>query len=334
MIETKTPNGIPVKVPEIDIEDVSKKFLPNELNDAKEYYEKNGYVIFRNLFERQLCQEIRDLWNKEVKKFSGFMYRQATARSEKHIYSPEGWVMNPILNLQSICPKNFALLRSKAVGEILCSNQFKAVFSSLLGEPPKIVQSMYFEGNSATWEHQDTYYLDSEIIGSMSAAWVALEDIGANSGRFFVCPGSHLIRLENQTSRTNIADNHHVYISEIVNLIKERRMEIRAPKLDTGDVLFWHSRTIHGSLRSTEGCGSRSSITAHAIPKTHRFLQLQSRVVDVPVETINGVEIWRPKDQAEILSRFVKLIESYLPTPFYALKRVIVKSLIARRNPL
>ena len=36
---------------------------------------------------------------------------------------------------------------------------------------------MYFEGNSATWEHQDTYYLDSEKVGCMIAGWIALENI-------------------------------------------------------------------------------------------------------------------------------------------------------------
>ena len=47
-----------------------------------------------------------------------------------------------------------------------------------------IVQSMYFEGNSVTWEHQDSYYLDDEIVGNMIAGWVALENIKANAGRF------------------------------------------------------------------------------------------------------------------------------------------------------
>jgi hypothetical protein len=43
--------------------------------------------------------------------------------------------------------------------------------------PGKLVQSMYFEGNPATWAHQDTYYLDSEHTGAMTAAWFAVEDI-------------------------------------------------------------------------------------------------------------------------------------------------------------
>ena len=51
------------------------------------------------------------------------------------------------------------------------------LLNSFFGERPKFVQSMNFEGNSATWEHQDSYYLDDEKTGKMIAGWLALEDI-------------------------------------------------------------------------------------------------------------------------------------------------------------
>ena len=112
---------------------------------------------------------------------------------------------------------------------------------------------MYFEGNSATWEHQDTYYLDAEKLGGMSAAWVALEDISAKAGRFFICPGSHKNRDRkakqgNEYCRQSFA----AYIEKIVGIMKEQNMEIRAPLLEAGDVLFWHARTMHGSLKSED----------------------------------------------------------------------------------
>ena len=49
---------------------------------------------------------------------------------------------------------------------------------------------MLFEGNPTTWPHQDTYYLDSERIGGMTAAWIAVEDIkpGAGKARIYEPP--------------------------------------------------------------------------------------------------------------------------------------------------
>lgn len=328
MIALKTPNGINVNVPENAEEDVSKKFSMYDIVNAKKYYDDNGYVIFRQVFEPELCDSIRNLWDREIKSSKKFIYRQATAKSEKNVINKNGWVMNPILNIQSMNPKNFGIFRKNAVKKILCSEKLSQCFQIIFEDHPKIVQSMYFEGNSATWEHQDSYYLDSEILGSMAAAWIALEDISPCAGRFFVCPGTHKIELEKQNRATNIVDNHDVYIKNIVDIMKEQKMEIRAPKLDIGDVLFWHAWTIHGSLNSQDEKKSRSSITAHAIPASHRFMQFQSRIIDVPTDTINKTHIWRPKDQASYRNRIIMFVESYFPGPFYALKNAAIKYLV------
>jgi hypothetical protein len=60
------------------------------------------------------------------------------------------------------------------------------------GRPAMLIQSMFFEG-STTWPHQDTYYQDSIEIGRCVAGWFALEDISAQTERFYVCPTSHLM---------------------------------------------------------------------------------------------------------------------------------------------
>jgi phytanoyl-CoA hydroxylase len=330
MLTLETPNGILVEVPENDSEDFSPKFSLAELDQAQSYYEENGYVIFDNLIDPHSCDEVRRLWDVEVKGADKFIYRQATAKAEKNILNEKGWVMNPILNLQSINPIYFEKLRNFSVANILTTDGLKNVFTRLLGESPKIVQSMYFEGNSATWEHQDSYYLDSEHIGSMAAAWIALEDISPTAGRFFLCPGTHKIDLGKQSKETNIAENHDVYIGQVVKLIKDRNMPIRAPKLDKGDVLIWNAWTIHGSLKSNDGCSSRSSITCHAIKSSDLFLQLHTRKFDVPCDVINGVKIWRPKDQGKLKNRFILLIESSFPSLFYGLKRLAIKFLVSR----
>lgn len=327
MIALKTLNGFNVNVPEIPSEDVSTKFCLNQEHEAREYYEKYGYVIFKGIIDAKVCDQIRHIWDDEVKPSNKHIYRQATARSERNIKNSKGWVMNPILNIQSLNPKYFGFLRDVVVNEILAAGKIRTCFQSLLCEKPKIVQSMYFEGNSATWEHQDTYYLDAENLGDMVGAWVALEDISAKAGRFFICPGSHKTKLEKQNRETNVADNHAVYIKKIVNVMKDQNMEIRAPLLNTGDVLFWHSRTMHGSL-SSEDVTSRSSITMHAIPSSQKFQQLQTRIFDVPTDNVNGTNIWRPKDQSKFTNRLIMFIESYFPVPFYFIKRFALKVLI------
>ena len=327
MINLKTPNGLSVDVPETPDEDISPKFTLDQSQEAYDYYKENGYVVFKGIVDKTTCQTVKQAWDDEVKPTKKYMYRQAKANSELNILNENGWVMNPILNLQSLNPKYFGRLREIAVNDVLGAIKIQACFNALLAEKPKVVQSMYFEGNSATWEHQDTYYLDAERLGDMAAAWVALEDISAKAGRFFVCPRSHKIEIEKQNKETNIANNHSTYIKKIVGMIKERNMEIRAPMLEAGDVLFWHSWTMHGSLKS-EDKTSRSSITMHAIPSSQKFQQFQTRIFEVPTDDVNGTKIWRPKDQAKIKNRLILLIESYFPVPFYLLKRLAIKMLV------
>ncbi len=162
----------------------------------------------------------------------------------------------------------------------------------------------------------------------MAAAWIAVEDIGATAGRFFVCPGSHQIRLGSHGLMNNIAENHESYIQSVVSEIRERKLEIRAPLLSKGDTLFWNSLTIHGSLDSQDPHRSRSSITCHAIPESRRFLQLQTRTFELPVENFGACSLYRPKDLAAPASRAVLLLESRFPTAFYWLKRKAIISLI------
>ena len=330
MIQLETPNGLPVHVPETDKEDPSEKFSLNQALDAKDYYDEFGYVVFRNVIESQDCVDAMKFWAEEVKPSSKFIYRQATARAEKNVLDSHGWVMNPILNLQSISPKQFPKLRKHAVEKILCAKPLTTILRGFLGDDPKVVQSMYFEGNSATWEHQDTYYLDSENIGTMAACWVALEDIQPKAGRFFICPGSHLIDLGKQNSDTNIADNHHIYIKQVVEEIRQRGLEIRAPKLNQGDILIWNARTMHGSLASNDEKHSRSSITCHVIPNSDRFLQLHSRSLMPKVERVNDTWLWRPKDQTELKSRVILWLESTFPRVLYSIKKIVVRKMISR----
>jgi phytanoyl-CoA hydroxylase len=236
--------------------------------------------------------------------------------------------MNPVLNLQSLNPNLFNDLRNSIDNKVFSNMSICKALKFILGEKPKIVQSMYFEGNSATWEHQDSYYLDSEKIGNMTAGWLALEEIKADAGRFFICPESHKIEHGKQNINNNIADNHDKYIAEIVSIIKSKNMKIKAPYMAIGDVLFWNSWTIHGSIDSQNQNFSRSSITMHAIPENHKFLQFHSRKMDLQTDDLGNSLIYRPKDQSKFKNRLVLKIETHFPSFFYWIKKKAIKILI------
>jgi phytanoyl-CoA hydroxylase len=323
MFQIASPTGETVSIPASREED--RPYFGKLDGAARVHLEEEGYVVLRGLVSTADCAAIREAFAEEVKSYPGFLYRQTTARAERNHLNEHGHVMNPLLNLQDLDPLRFGGLRRGAL-DAFTAPAMVAALRALFGEDPKLVQSMYFEGNSATWAHQDTYYLDSEHVGTMVAAWVALEDIHPGAGRFFVYAGSHRIDLAKNGGDFDIAFHHDRYKQLIVKLIRERRLELRAPALAAGDVLFWSAKTIHGSLATLGTTNTRQSLTAHYIPRSHRFLQLQSRIKPLALAEHNGILVHCPKDQQRLQNRVTLFVESRFPRPFYLAKRLAVKA--------
>lgn len=316
--------GRPLSVPS-EVDELSDPYL--RLSDAAiaEYYAAHGYVVVRGAISRARCERAMDTFRREVKPFEGHLYRQPSGgKPETHKLSANGFMLNSILNPHDLPTRRFGDFRQAAL-DIFSSAEMQKVLRVLFGEPGMLVQSMYFEGNPQTWPHQDTYYLDSEHIGSMTAAWIAVEDIKPGAGRFYVCPQSHKVDMKKNGGDFDVAFNHDRYKALAASLIDSKKFALHAPALRQGDVLFWNSKTFHGSLPTTQPQYSRSSFTAHYIPRSHRFLQFQSRIKSFRFEEVNGVRINHPKDQDTLKNRLVLGLESRFPRGFQALKNTVIK---------
>jgi phytanoyl-CoA hydroxylase len=189
----KDPLGRTIDIPDTAAADFAY-FALADRQAIRSYYDKEGYVVVRGLIDPGECDRAHAAFEREVKPSRSFIYRQATANPERHVYAQHDYMLNSILNVQSLDPRLFPDFR-KLGTDIVTLPALQAVLRILFDEPGKLVQSMYFEGNPATWPHQDTYYLDSEHIGAMTGAWFAVEDIKPGAGRFFVYPKSHLFDM-------------------------------------------------------------------------------------------------------------------------------------------
>lgn len=322
----KSPIGTEISIPE-QADENGLTFTLSELPEACRYYEEHGYVVVRSVIDPVVCDELRSAFTGTVKRYGGHIYRQTTANPEKNKFNEFGFVMNPILNLQSLNLSEFAPLKQLAM-QTFASDAIKTIHRAVFSEEVKLVQSMYFEGNAETWPHQDTYYLDSEKIGTMAGCWYALEDIDAGAGRFFVVPGSHKIDMVKNGSDFDVAFNHDRYKALIKKILTDNNLEFHAPFLAKGDVLLWNSRTIHGSLRTTRPQFSRSSLTAHYIPASHRFLQFQARIKPLKLKQYAGMAFHCPKDMDRLSSRVVMGFETTFPKTFQMTKRLAIKALV------
>ena len=305
-------------------EDDHPYFTLDQPSDFRRYYDENGYVVVRGLLPPEACDRATSSFEFEVKPFEGFMYRQASGNPERHMFTNEGFMLNSILNVQSLDRRHFPGFREAGLALVTHATMQRAV-SAILGEPSKVVQIMYFEGNPVTWPHQDTYYLDAEELGRMAAAWIAVEDIAPGAGRFFVYPRSHLIDMAKNGGAFDIAFHHQRYKELVKHVIAEQGLVCRAPALRKGDVLFWAAKTIHGSLQTTQPSRSRRSFTAHFIPDQSRLLQYQTRVRPLKTELVNGVRVHHPKDLSRAVNRAVLRVETRFPRAFQIAKKAAIK---------
>ena len=327
---TRDPIGRPLEVPaSIEDDATSPGFEVDDAAGIAAHYGEHGYVVIRGVVPRELCDRANAAFDRQAKGDPRPFYR-LSGIPERHTYTDAGFMLHGIRDVQSLDRRRYGEFRDLGLEVVTHAGLRKAVHA-VLGEPGKVVQTMYFEGNPSTQPHQDSYYLDAEEIGAMVAAWVATEDIAPGAGRFYICPGSHRIELPRNVDEHNIAEHHDRYLGAVADAMRDTPLEVRAPALRAGDVLLWSARTIHGSLSTETPDRSRRSFTAHFIPDSSRFLQWQHRIVPLDLAEVDGVRVHHPKDQRRLKHRLRYVAETRLPGPTAKAKRFISARLLRRR---
>lgn len=325
LLSCPAPDGTELHLAESIDQETEAGFSIDNLEGLKRFYEQEGYAVVRKVIPEALCRTAASCFEREVKPYEGLLYRQpSSGAAERHKFSSTGLMLNSILNLQDLDAKRFPEFPQAALS-IVTHNQMHKVVTELLGEEATIVQTMYFEGNPETWPHQDSYYLDSTEIGRMVAAWIAVETIDAGAGRFFVYPRSHKIDVAKHGGNFDIAFNHDRYKQLVIDLIRQNDLKCLAPALETGDVIFWNSKTIHGSLKTMRPERSRCSFTAHYVPQSTGLLQFQRRVMRLHLRHQGQFQVHCPKDQNLLKNRLLLDLESHFPAAFQFLKRLAIK---------
>jgi phytanoyl-CoA hydroxylase len=327
MLYAQVPSGQTVPLPETLNED-SSYFDLSEIDAALAHYDTEGYVVMRGALPKTACARAREAFD-AVRHSRIPILRQKNMRYERNSLDKNGLLSNPIFNVQDLQAAQFGNLKNAAL-DILASKAVADTTGAILGGRTKLIQSMFFEAPAGTWAHQDSYYQDSsEKIGDCVAGWFALEDINARAGRFYVCPGSHrnMEVLRNQ-GKLNFASGHKRYQQAIIEAVRAGNFEFRAPFLAAGDVLFWSSTTVHGSLGALQAGVSRTSFTAHYLRANDEMLQFHARVRPQRVIHYNGMPIGLLHDQDNWRNRLVRDIAFYLPGPYAWARKIAMKRLV------
>lgn len=290
------------------------------------YYYREGYVVLRRLIPAELCDQAKLIFEQEVKTYKNPLYRWSSY-PERHVFDAHGHMLNALIDVHSLNDSYFSRFKTAVLSVLTHPNLYKTV-CTLVGEEAMLVQTMYFESNQVTPAHQDTYYVDSSILGRMVGVWVAVEDIHPDAEQFFICPGSHTLDAPMNSGKFDIAFHHAQYKASVEDIIEKHKLERRAPVMQKGNVIFWTAKTIHGSLAARDSSRSRSSSTGHFIPTSTGLLHLQKLEKKLEVHRVNGILVHFPKDQAKLMNRMRYSIELHFPRIFPFLKRIAIKAVL------
>lgn len=226
--------------------------------DLGAYYRENGYVIAEGLVPARQIDALLERYRTDILPSKAKFYRQNTNVYDTNRFTPAGHVIQSFLDIHNY--KRFPDFR-KAAMDLYLSREMLSALAQVTGhERHNLMQTMLFDANAATPPHQDWWYLDSVPNGNLLGAWIALEDIHEDAGRFYVMPRTQEVVLH----RENMP--HSEWHAAVKRYFDEHVAEVHAPALKKGDVLFWNSRTIHGAFPTRNPAFSRKSLTGHYMP--------------------------------------------------------------------
>ncbi len=324
------PFGNDIDIPE-SVEEDLLNFTLDDLPGAAKCLDVNGYVVVRRVLDPMFCQRVRRAFDAEVRRSPTPILRQKNMRYERNSISEDGFVENPIFNIQDLRSGEFEQFRT-AVLDLLTHPAVRSIASALLASDEiKLIESMFFEAPAGTWAHQDSYYQDSaRELGKCVAGWFALEDIDAGAGRFWVSPGSHrLMPVVRNSGENRFSDHHDHYKDEVLEIAHGLQLTCKAPFLAAGDILFWNSLTLHGSLSASRRGVSRASLTAHYLRRDDSMLQFHSRVRSQELTDYHGLPVAVLHDQAKWSNQLVREFGYRFPDLYMAARKLALKAVLS-----
>jgi phytanoyl-CoA hydroxylase len=260
--------------------------FPSMTSEA-EYYARYGYVVVREVVPKSQIQELTALYAQQVQPSKYPFFRQSSNAYESSKLTSHGYVRQSFLDIHDY--ERYPQF-SRVARNIFCAPALLGTLRRITGfQSFALMQTMLFDLNTATPPHQDWYYLDSVPGGELIAAWIALEDIDERAGRFYVLPGSQ----EKDFGAKVPGRTHSDWLAVIRDYVAEHRTEISSPALKAGDVLFWNSRTVHGSLPTRDEAFSRKSLTAHYLPNGFEFGNLFAEKPNLAYKEHDGIRFYR-----------------------------------------
>ncbi|HZO89928.1 MAG TPA: phytanoyl-CoA dioxygenase family protein [Chthonomonadaceae bacterium] len=212
-------------------------------NPVKEQFERDGYMIFRNVLDPALIQE-----------------------ASRHV----AWLLekNPGLRPEQL--HHYLMTDDPFWVRLVGDDRLLDIAEQFIGPNIALFASHYiskppFDGQPVLW-HQDGSYWPLEPM-EVVTLWLAVDDSDCENGCMRVIPGTHRLDLQQMKPRTDV---ENVLQSGIDTALVDESKAVDFI-LKAGDVSVHHPNIIHGS-NANNSPRRRCGLTIRYIPTSTRIL--------------------------------------------------------------
>ena len=285
---------------------MTKNFTKSQLKEKKEFFNKNGFVIFENVLNKNDLNKVRQKYKKI---FKGHYETGVVPDKIKWVYGRDkNNIPRSVCNAWKSDYDVARVVLSKKIGELVASLQNWT--STRLNQDSLI---WVVPGAGSVAFHQDNPYQDWHTPGKVITAWIPLEDTSKEGATLEYLIGSH---KNGTTKRLNKFFTNQSYRSISKKLLsnadKFGRHYVVAKK---GSVVFHHGDMWHGSgFNKTKQ--DRITLSIHFMNGNSKFHN----------------RIKNPHFNHYKILNSSKMDETFFPVTWHKSKKVFFKDKYLRRN--
>jgi ectoine hydroxylase-related dioxygenase (phytanoyl-CoA dioxygenase family) len=224
---------------------LQEKKLPSEQEAMARVYNKDGYIVLKNVFSEDEINKVVSEMNEK-----GFNPDYNLIKTRDANRCQDLWENSEAVKNLSIKPEILSTL------EMLYSREVVPF------------QTLNFLRGTQQMAHSDTIHFSSLPAKFMAGVWIALEDVTHENGPLFYYPGSHQMPEYNfnhfrENLVDNSYDNYHDYELFMEALMLNSSYEKKEFLAKNGDVLIWSANIVHGGSPVIKADSTRLSQVTH-----------------------------------------------------------------------
>lgn len=243
------------------LERIEEKQRSGELTvgeaDQCRFWHTNGYVILSKLIDDATLDHVWSDYEKAIQRKRIELPQESAGESDPY----PGRFLNPHKKVGSFC-------------RILKHPEIFHWIRILMDREPKPLQTIASHKGSQQGAHSDSIHMTTYPLGYLTAAWIAFEDIHADSGPLVYYPGSHRLPYvfskdvgitEADFKNEGYAPYHSKYEPHIRSMVEN--IEPHYFHARKGDVLIWHANLVHGGSPRRDLQLTRKAVVCHYFVK-------------------------------------------------------------------